>query len=145
MTTPPLLMIAEGRRARPRKAPVERPKEITLHMGVAKLLRDYARPGWQWTHIPGGELRDVRTAAKLRQMGTRRGWPDFLLLSPAGLAHGLELKRLGEGLKEDQEAFAAWCAEHGAPHAVAFSIDEALAALDRWGALRLKLTGATDA
>ena len=53
-------------------------------MSVARLLRDYGLPRWRWTHIPSGELRDVRTAAKLKQMGTQRGWPDFLLIAPNG-------------------------------------------------------------
>lgn len=64
MTVPPLLSIMEGRRARPRKAAVQRPKEIKLHMSVAKVLRDHARPEWRWTHVPSGELRDVRAMAK---------------------------------------------------------------------------------
>jgi hypothetical protein len=44
MTIPPLLVIAEGRKPRLRKAPLARPKEISLHMAVAALLRNHARP-----------------------------------------------------------------------------------------------------
>jgi len=139
MTTPPLLLLAEGRKPRLRRAPRVRPKEIATHMGVAKVLRDHARPEWRWTHVPNGELRDVRTAAKLKQMGVRRGWPDFILVSPRGLLHCLELKRLGEELSDDQEAFRAWCISHGAPHVVAWTFDEALAALDTWGVLRIDI------
>jgi hypothetical protein len=41
-----------------------------------------------------------------------------------------------------QEAFAAWCAEHSIPNAVAYSIDEAIKILSAWGALRVKIGGA---
>ena len=87
---PPLLQLAAGRKARPRRAPLIRPPEVVLHMTVAKLLRDHCRPDWQWTHIAHGEARDVRTATKLKQMGVRRGWPDFILAPPAGQLHCLE-------------------------------------------------------
>ena len=133
---PPLLMIAEGRKPRLRKAPVERSKEIALHMAVAKLLRQHARSDWQWTHIDNGEVRDPRTAAKLKQMGLRPGWPDFVLVPPTGRLHCLELKRLGETLTPEQESLKLWAARHGLPFVVAYSIDEALVALATWGALR---------
>jgi hypothetical protein len=139
---PPLLMLIEGRRPRPRKAPVSRPKEIVLHMAVAKMLRDHALPSWQWCHIPSGEARDIRTAVKLKQMGVRRGWPDLVLISPAGLLHCLELKRAGETLTVDQEAFQTWSIKNGVPYVVAYTIDEALVALDVWGCLRIKIGGA---
>src|ERR1039458_352352 len=98
---PPLLMIAEGRCPRPRKAPQSRPKEVVLHMSVAKLLRDYARSDWQWTHVPSGEVRDARTAGKLKAMGIKPGWPDFVLVPPTGQLHCLELKRVGEKLTDE--------------------------------------------
>ena len=144
MTTPPLLLLAAGRRPRPRKSLIVRPKGIAIHKAVAKLLRDHARPEWHWTHVPNGELRDTRTAAKLKQMGVRRGWPDFVLVSPTGLLHCLELKRFGETLSEDQQAFQSWCIIHGLPHSVARSFDDALAVLDHWGALRIKITACVD-
>ncbi len=134
-TLPPLLALAEGRRVRPRKAPVERPKELRLHMAVAKLLRAQARPDWQWSHFPSGEHRDVRTAAKLKQMGVRKGWPDFVIVSPDGRFHALELKRRGGRLTQEQQDFQIWCAARGLPHSVAESIDDAMAVLRHWGAL----------
>jgi len=134
--TPPLLMLAEGRKPRLRKAPQDRPKEIVLHIAVAKLLRQHARPDWQWTHIPNGEARDARTAAKLKQMGTRKGWPDFVLVPPAGQIRCLGLKRLGERLTDEQAEFRSWCFRNGAPHVVAYSLDEALVAFREWNCLQ---------
>jgi hypothetical protein len=104
---PPLLQLAAGRKARPRRASPVRPLEVVLHMAVAKILRDHCRPDSQWTHIAHGEARDIRTAAKLKQMGVRRGWPDFVLVPPTGQLHCLELKRTGEKLS-DQKAFHLW-------------------------------------
>jgi hypothetical protein len=136
MTTPPLLMIAEGRRPRPRKAPTSRPMEIDLHMRVAALLRRRCRSDWQWTHIASGELRDKRTAVKLKRMGLRPGWPDFVLVSPRGQMHCLELKRAGESLSDDQENFKFWSIRHGVPFVVAYAIDDILAASVAWRCLR---------
>lgn len=141
MSPPSLLLLAEGRRAKPRKAPpIVRPREIILHMQVAKLLRTYARADWQFTHVPNGEVRDKRTAAKLKQMGTRAGWPDFILIPPHGLLHCLELKRIGEKLTGEQNLFRKWCIANGIPHVVAFTLDEVLAAFADWGCLTIKLS-----
>jgi hypothetical protein len=141
MSELPLLQIAAGRRVRPRKASVERPKELALHMAVAELLRRFARPDWRWSHFPSGEHRDVRTAAKLKAMGVQRGWPDFVLFDPSGRLHALELKRQGEGLTDDQEDFQTWCIARGVAHSVSRSVDEALAVLDAWKVLRVKIGG----
>lgn len=75
----------------------------------------------------------------MKAMGLQPGWPDFVLIDPVGVMHALELKRIGEKLTDDQEAFQAWCVEHGVPHAVARTSDDALKVLIRWGALRIKL------
>lgn len=139
MTLPPLLALAQGRKVRRRMAPAIRPKEITLHMNVAKLLRDHCRAEWQFTHIPAGEVRDKRTAAKLKAMGTRPGWPDFILTPPTGQLHCLELKRLGGKLSDSQHDFRTWCMRHGVPHVVAYTLDEALVTLDAWGCLNIRI------
>ena len=72
MSAPPLLRLMDGKKTRPRKAPRTAPKESVLHIAVANTLRDHALPEWQWTHVPSGELRDMRTAVKLKRMGVRR-------------------------------------------------------------------------
>ena len=136
-TIAPLLMIAEGRRPRLRKAPVARPKEITLHISVAAHLRDHALPQWRWTHIPAGEYRDAREGAKLKAMGLAKGWPDLILVSPAGVIHFLEFKRIGGVLSEDQRAFLKWAEDCGIAHAVVKTFDDAAAMLKRWGAVNV--------
>jgi len=136
---PPLLALAAGRRVRPRKPTAPRPKELAFHMAVADLLRRFASPDWLWSHYPSGEHRDVRTAAKLKAVGVHRGWPDIILFNPSGKLHALELKRLGESLSDDQQDFQSWAIAHDIPHSVSRPVDEAMAALGGWGALRVKI------
>jgi hypothetical protein len=138
---PPLLLLAQGRKPRPRRAPKIRPREIGLQIAVAKLLTDHALPSWRWSHFPSGERRDVRTGARLKRMGLRKGWPDIVLVSPQGLFHALELKRLGENLTDEQAEFQLWAIRHNIPHSVAFTFDEALRFLNHIGCLRIKLNG----
>jgi hypothetical protein len=140
--TPPLLLLAVGRNVRPRKATTIRPKESILHFAVAKLLREHCLETWQWFHIPNGELRDKRTAGKLKQMGLKAGLPDIALIGPTGIFHALELKRQGEDLSDAQENFQLWCIRHNVSHSVAYTFDHALAALGGWGCLRIRLSGA---
>jgi hypothetical protein len=133
---PPLLLLCEGRRPRPRKAPVARPKESLLQCAVADLLRRRARPDWRWSHFPAGEWRGVVTGAKLKRFGLMRGFPDLQLISPAGLFYGLELKRVGESLTDDQEAFQLWAIRNGIHYSVAFNSEQAFAVLTAWNCLR---------
>ena len=44
-----------------------------------------------WTHFPAGEARTVITGARLKRMGLKPGWPDYLVVSNGRLI-GLELK-----------------------------------------------------
>jgi hypothetical protein len=107
---------------------------------VADLLRGFADPNWRWTHLPMGEYRAPATAARLKRMGARAGFADFLLVSPSGHAFFLELKRARRGrLNEAQEEFASWCALHQIPFAIARNFDEALGRLKAWGAVPSKV------
>lgn len=123
--------------------------EFKTHVMVADALRIGAVPGWQWTHFPAGEARPSFVDAKgrrvspaserLKRMGLQPGWPDFVLVSPQGRFHGLELKRGKAPLTLEQGVFQAWCADHLVPHAVARSFDEAITCLAGWGAIRVRL------
>lgn len=136
MTPPPLLAIAEGRRVRPRKAPPVRIAELQLHKQVVALLRQIGAPRWQWWHTPNGERRDAATGAKLKSMGVMPGVPDLVLVSPAGVFHGLELKAKGGTLSDAQARFQIWAAANGVAYSVADDFDQALAVLKAWGAVR---------
>jgi hypothetical protein len=118
-------------------SPVHRPKEIELHCAVATLLRQHCLETWRWFHPANGELRDPVVGAKLKRMGLQKGIPDFVMIAPNGLFHGLELKRPGERLTEEQGTFQSWSIARGVPYCVAHDIDQVLQVLDRWNCLRI--------
>ena len=142
----PLLDWAAPRKRRRLKAPdtpkAPAPKEVVgLHIPVVDFLNRFIAPGWRFMHPATGEHRDKRTAAKLKAMGAKAGWPDLVLIDPNGLFHGLELKRAKTGrLSEAQEDFLAHARAYGWPVAVVDSIDAAVAVLDAWGALRVRIS-----
>ena len=116
------------------------PFEDETTEAVADALGWGAAPGWLWSHFPAGELRDAVTGAKLKRMGLQPGWPDFLLISPTGMHYWLELKRGRASLKKDQQVFALAMLERGVPWFLARSANEAIAKLNEWGALRLRVS-----
>lgn len=111
-------------------------KEHVTHIAVVHHLEYFGRPDWEWTHPASGEHRDKRTAAKLKAMGTKPGWPDLIFVSPEGIFHGLELKREGTGrLSPAQRAFRDRCLERGWFYAVADNLNDALTVLRSWGVI----------
>lgn len=115
------------------------PLEVKTHVAVADALRIGAVAGWLWSHFPAGERRDERTGARLKRMGLKKGWSDFLLIDPAGRHHWLELKRGQAPLTKEQEEFRDECLSRNVPWAVARSFDEAIQQLTAWGAIRLSV------
>ncbi|MER9336026.1 VRR-NUC domain-containing protein [Mesorhizobium sp. M0293] len=115
------------------------PLEVKTHVAVADALRIGAVAGWLWSHFPAGERRDERTGARLKRMGLKKGGSDFLLISPTGQHHWLELKRGGSPLTKEQEDFRDECLSRNVPWAVARSFDEAIHQLTEWGAIRLSV------
>jgi hypothetical protein len=73
-------------------------------------------------------------------MGLQRHWADFIFLSPNGLAHFLELKRLGKKLNDGQKDFRLRCIARGNPYEIAWTIDEALLILEKWKCLNVQYT-----
>ncbi len=114
--------------------------EFHLQCLIADILRRWIAPGWRFTHIASGEYRSKATAGRLKRMGAVPGWPDFIFLSPVGLAHFLELKRRGRNLSDEQDDFAAYARAHGYAFEWADNFDKALAILKRWGAIRTGIT-----
>ena len=130
------------RRKRPPRRKVPPPKEVTgLHIPIVAFLGRHIAEGWEFTHPATGEYRNVRTAAKLVAMGAKAGWPDLVLISPAGLFHGLEFKRQGTGrLSDVQEGFHERASARGWPIETVDSIEDALAVLTRWGCLKVRIS-----
>ena len=134
----PLLTRMDARRT------VPAPSEFREHVSLVDCLNRFARHDVRWTHPAGGELRDKRTAAKLKAMGVSAGWPDLILLVPGLGFAALELKRYRSPLRRSpdcdlspaQIAFRDYCRIHGFEHAVAYGLREAVDVLTGWGVWR---------
>jgi len=138
MTSARQLSLFRAGRRPARKPPL--PIERRTHIALADALRAGCMPGWLWTHFPAGEHRDEATGALLKRMGLQKGWPDFLLIDSTGKHHWLELKRGKAPLTKEQEAFRDACQARFVTWAVARSFDEAITVLQRWGAIRLRVS-----
>lgn len=106
-------------------------KEDRIHASVVEYLR-LALPYCKVWHTPNGELRDKRTAAKLKWLGVLPGVPDILILAPGGVLYQIEVKAPGGALSASQKAWRDWCDASLAPFAVVHSIDEARDAIAEW-------------
>ena len=109
--------------------------EVRTHIALADLLRIWCKPGWFWSHIAHGGRRSEATGRLLQRMGLRPGLFDFLLISPAGDHHWLELKRGNAPLTEGQERFAEMLRSRGVPYCIARDYDAAVRQLTEWGVL----------
>jgi hypothetical protein len=108
--------------------------EITIHYGVAALLNLTLPSRILWTHFPAGEVRSARTGAKLRRMGLKPGWPDFILLdTETGYMYCLEVKTRVGALSAPQKAWKAqFDRSPTSRYAVVRSTEEAKQVIDEW-------------
>lgn len=134
MADPRQLDLLKGPRQKGVKPPPA--PEFAIHCMVADTLRRWASDGWFWTHTASGEKRDKSTGARLKRMGLKPGLFDFLLIDPHGLHYWLELKRKGEKLSDEQQAFQAILLKATVDHAMADSYYEAVRVLKYWGAVK---------
>jgi hypothetical protein len=56
------------------------PSELQIHISLVERLRWQCRDDVLWFHVPNGEERDKRTAAKLKAMGVRPGVADLVFI-----------------------------------------------------------------
>jgi hypothetical protein len=134
---PALLQLMQGRHVRQRRTPKIRPREISLQIATASLLKAHILPTWRYWHTPNGGARSPRAGAMMKASGAIAGIPDFVLIDASGVAHFLELKRIGETLSDPQQDFQTFCIRHGIEHSVADTIDQVLAVFDHWKCLRI--------
>jgi hypothetical protein len=103
--------------------------EQQLQISVAQFLSVALRPPTIWTAFPAGGGGRVR-GAFLKAMGLKAGWPDLLVIHPAGFSRsgslvvGIELKAAKGRPTPEQAAMdsAFFCA--GAHYRIARSLDE---------------------
>lgn len=70
--------------------------EEKLGCALSQYLRFALPDNATFTHIPLGGQRHSRAAARLAAMGTKAGWPDYIIIH-SGNAIFIELKRPGGG------------------------------------------------
>lgn len=117
--------------------------ERDLHKFTLDLLRNSARRGVLYLHIPNGvQSKDGARAGRWQvTMGMRRGAADWLIVMN-GKAGFLELKRpASEGNKRGeqniwQRIFEGDAKEAGALYAVARTPEEVESILYKWGAIK---------
>ncbi len=112
------------------------PLEIKTHVALESVLRHSLNPNWMYTHIPAGEYRDKVTAARLKAMGLKPGWPDFIFVGPA--IFFLELKRKGGKPSEAQKEVAAGLKARGCHYHLSDTLDDAIATLHEVGIIRAR-------
>ncbi len=115
-------------------------KEAQMQIQLVAMLRWCMRPDVLWRHIPNGEERDPRVAAKLKAMGVLPGGAD-LEFHWCEVNNGdkrrrvlhLELKRGNARQADSQVAFALAARLLGDEYHVARSIDAAILILGKHG------------
>lgn len=87
--------------------------------------------------IPNGGFRHITTAKKLQREGVKSGVPDLFIPIIQGKIGGmfLEMKRKGGKLSDGQRFWLNQLEEEGYRVKVAFSVDEAIKAIEDYVAL----------
>ena len=115
-------------------------KEHAMQIDLVRILRWCLRPDVTMRHVPNGELRDKRTATKLKAMGVlagsadleffwKRYWEDSEGSHTAFAALFLELKTPTNKASLEQVQFGLAMRRHGADYEMVYSIDGALETL----------------
>jgi hypothetical protein len=115
------------------------PSELQIHISLVAQLKHRCRAGVIFFHVPNGEQRDKRTAAKLKAMGVLPGVADLIFLWARGLVPCvlfLELKARGRGLTDEQKWFRDNVVTLRCYFECADNIDDALKILAKYGLLR---------
>ena len=86
--------------------------------------------------IPNGGLRHALVAISLKAEGVRPGTPDIVACLREGRAGWLEMKARKGALRDEQVGFKTKVLKLGHYWGLARTVDEALAHLRSWGALR---------
>jgi hypothetical protein len=119
-------------------------KESSFQIQLVSMLRWCIRPNVIFRHVPNGEHRDLRTAAKLKAMGVLPGSADLEFhwaeIDKLGRKHRrllhLELKVGNRQRTDSQVAFALAMRLLGDDYEVARSKDEAIEILGKRGLIR---------
>ena len=87
--------------------------------------------------VPNGELGKITQAAagRAKAMGLRSGISDLVVMSPAGVAHFMEVKTATGVLSPSQIRFAELCLKKGWRYEVARTVEQSIDIVKKWGIL----------
>lgn len=108
------------------------PLEDVIQRQILALFELILHPDVMVFHVPNGGERNAIVGARMKRSGVKRGVPDLVLLAPGGRTHFIEVKRPGEKLTVQQEAFRDFCAFAGFPWSIAFTMEDARDAVIGW-------------
>jgi hypothetical protein len=134
---PPLLALAAGRPARPRKAenseirPHDRNAEARTQAAIVEWIRLVA-PDLLVFHVPNGGFRTKAEAARMKWVGVLAGVPDVVILGLDGRCWLIEVKGPGGSLSPDQRVIRDRCTAMRIPYVIAKSIDDVRQAFGLW-------------
>ena len=126
--------IAKRRRERLKKKPKARscPLESWEHIQFAQVLR---KLGLFFIHVPNEGKRSQREGQRLRNMGLRRGCPDFIIFDRPPVA--IEMKRVkGSKVAPEQIEFLEELNRHGWRTFITYGHEAAIEALKVCGHLK---------
>lgn len=106
--------------------------EDAFQIEAAKLFSALLPDDSWWCHVPNGGKRPLKTAIRLKKMGTRAGAPDNLIVY-RGKAHWIELKARYGSLQQSQIDTIPLLESAGSPVAVARTLEDIVASLEAWG------------
>ena len=109
--------------------------EASLQKTVVQHLRLIPLPGVFALSVPNERKCSVAQMQHLLDMGLLPGASD-LIIFVWGKPHALELKARDGRLSVAQKAFRQLCLDNGIPYHAAFGIDDALAKLREWRAIK---------
>ena len=110
--------------------------EYHLQKDIVEALERLKRPGVIFWHPANGIKATPQAVAAMKRIGMKAGVVDLHISVPGVGMCFMEIKTAGGDLTEGQEAFLTGMAAHGHRTGVARSLDDALALLASWGAIR---------
>jgi len=110
--------------------------EFQLQCAVVDTCIRWINPEWIFCHIPSGEKRDAVTAARLKRMGVKPGFPDLMFVGINGRVCWVELKAKRGRLSSIQGFVAEFLMAAGHGYLCSSDYREIIEVLKGWGVLR---------
>ena len=110
--------------------------EHSLQVAVLAYLTFQAAKDINVIAIPNAARRSLRMGARMKAEGLQSGVADLCIMLPGGKVAWLELKTDRGRQSLAQKGFEAKCRRLAHPYSLARTLDEAIAALASWGALK---------